>query len=117
MRFVLDQDVDAGLVGVLVKRGHKAWTVASAGISDASDDDISVYAAKLGAVVVTHDEEFSARRRRNPHGRHLQLGCSEPDAISVVTAKLDELVQAMTPFQDVFVYLSKSELAVHLKWT
>jgi hypothetical protein len=117
VRFVLDQDVDAGLVGVLVRRGHDAWTVASAGIPDASDDDISVYAAKLGAVVVTHDEEFSARRRRNPHGGHIPLGCSEPDAISVVEGKLDALIDAMTPFQDVFVYLSKSELAVHLKWT
>lgn len=85
MRFVLDQDVDANLVGVLVSAGHQAWTVASAGIPDAADDDISVYAAEKNAVLVTHDDEFSARRRRNPHGRHVQLGCTEPDAIKVVT--------------------------------
>lgn len=117
MRFVLDQDVDANLVGVMASHGHQAWTVASAGMPDAPDDDISVYAAKMNAVVVTHDDEFSARRRRNPHGRHVQLGCTEPDALEVVSAKLDDLVAALTPFEDVFVYLSKSELAVHLKWT
>lgn len=117
MRFVLDQDVDANLVGVLAKRGHQAWTVASAGIPDAADDDISVYAAKMDAVVVTHDEEFSARRRKNPHGRHVQLGCTEPEAVEVVTANLEALVAALEPFDDIFVYLSKSELATHMKWT
>jgi len=117
VRFVLDQDVDANLVGVLVRNGHQAWTVASAGMPDAADDDISVYAAKVDAVVITHDEEFSARRRKNPHGRHVQLGCGEPDAVDVVGDKLGELVAALEPFDDVFVYLSKSELAIHLTWT
>lgn len=117
MRFVLDQDVDANVVGVLVGHGHDAWTVAAAGIPDAADDDISVYAAQKDAVVVTHDEEFSARRRRNPHGRHLQLGCNEWDACDLVHQNADALVDAMTPFADVFVYLSKDGLSSHLKWT
>jgi predicted nuclease of predicted toxin-antitoxin system len=85
VRFVLDQDVDASLVAVLVQHGHQAWTVGSAGMPDATDDDISVYAAKMDAVVVTHE--------------------------------LDALVAAVAPFDDVFVYLSKSELGVHLKWS
>lgn len=117
MRFVLDQDVDASLVGVLVRGGHQAWTVGSAGIPDAADDDISVYAAQMNAVVVTNDEAFSARRRRNPHGRHVQLGCTEPDAVEVVGARPDELIAALEPFEDVFVYLSKTALATHQKWT
>lgn len=117
MRFVLDQDVDARLVGLLVKGGHEAWTVASAGIPDAQDDDISVYAAKKDAVVVTHDVEFSARRRRNPHGRHVQLGCTEPEAMAVVDACLTELVLALEPFPDVFVHVSKGGISTHLKWT
>ena len=71
MRFVLDQDVDANLVRVLVSAGHQAWTVASAGIPDAADDDISVYAADKNAI---------------------------------------------EPFDDVFVYLSKEGLSTHLKW-
>jgi predicted nuclease of predicted toxin-antitoxin system len=117
VRFVLDQDVDANLVGILVAHGHHAWTVAAAGIPDAPDDDISVYAAKMDAVVVTHDEEFSARRRKNPHGRHVQLGCTEPDAVEVVTTNIDGLVAILAPHRDVFVYLSKDTLARHLKWT
>lgn len=117
MRFVLDQDVDANLVGVLVGAGHQAWTVASAGIPDAADDDISVYAAGKNAVVVTHDDEFSARRRRNPHGRHVQLGCTEPDAIEVMGNYLSQLVEAIEPFDDIFVYVSKVGLSTHLKWS
>lgn len=109
MRFVLDQDVDAALVAVLVAAGHEAWTVAAAGIPDAADDDVSVYAAQKDAVVITHDVEFSARRRRNPHGRHVQLGCPEPDAV--------DLVSAIEPFADVFVYVSKAGINWHLKWT
>lgn len=117
MRFVLDQDVDANLVGVLVKNGHEAWTIGSAGMPDAADDDVSVYAAKLDAVVVTHDVEFSARRRKNPHGRHVQLACPEPDAVELVASRLNDLVTALEPFDDIFVYLSKGELATHLRWT
>ena len=117
MRFVLDQDVDARVVGLLVKNGHEAWTVASAGVPDAQDDDISVYAAEKNAVVVTHDIEFSARRRRNPHGRHVHLGCSEPDAVEIIKGCLAELVAAIEPFADVFVYVSKDGMASHLKWT
>lgn len=116
MRFVLDQDVDARLVGVFVTAGHEAWTVYSAGIPDASDDDVSVYAAEKNAVVVTHDVEFSTRRRKNPHGRHVQLGCKEFDAPSLVAQHLDEVVALLEPFDDVFVYLSKGELARHTAW-
>lgn len=117
MRFVLDQDVDARLVGLLVAHGHEAWTVASAGIPDASDDDVSVYAAQKLATVITHDVEFSARRRRNPHGRHVQLGCSEPEAIKVLADCLEALVEMLTPFDDLFVYVSKSGISAHHKWT
>jgi predicted nuclease of predicted toxin-antitoxin system len=117
VRFVPDQDVDARVVGLLVKNGQEAWTVAAAGIPDAQDDDISVYAAEKNAVVVTHDIEFSARRRRNPHGRHVHLGCSEPDAVELIKGCLAELVAAIEPFTDVFVYVSKDGISSHLKWT
>ncbi|GGF48590.1 hypothetical protein GCM10011519_23280 [Marmoricola endophyticus] len=117
MRFVLDQDVDAALVTTLVASGHEAWTVAAAGIPDAADDDVSVYAAAKDAVVVTHDIEFSARRRKNPHGRHVQLGCPEPDAVDLVGACIDELASAIEPFSDIFVYVSKDGIKTHLRWT
>lgn len=117
MRFVLDQDVDARLVGLLVSNGHDAWTVAAAGIPDAQDDDISVDAGQKEAVVVTHDVEFSARRRRNPHGRHIQLGCAEPEAVQVFGACLAGVVSAIEPFADVFVYVSKDGFSTHLKWS
>lgn len=117
MRFVLDQDVDARLVGVFVAAGHDAWTVADAGIPDAADDDVTVYAAKMNAVVVTHDVEFSTRRRKNPHGKHLQLGCKEFDAPVIVARVMDDMVALLASVDDVFVYVSKSELGRHTDWT
>lgn len=117
MRFVLDQDVDAGLVSVLVQAGQEAWTVASAGLPDAADDDVSVYAAEKDAVVVTHDVEFSARRRKNPLGRHVQLACNEPDAIGLVAKYVSELVATLRPFDDIFVRLSKEGLSADKKWS
>lgn len=116
MRFVLDQDVDASLISVLVNGGHDAWTVAQAGMPDAADDDITVYAAQKDAVVVTHDVEFSARRRKNPHGRHVQLGCPEPEAVDLVSVHLQEMVVALATFSDIFVYLSKDGVSTHVKW-
>lgn len=117
MRFVLDQDVDARLAHVLKAEGHEAWTVAAAGIPDAADDDISVYAADKSAVLITHDREFSNRRRRNPHGRHVQLGCSEPESLSVVGLLLAELVALIEPHEHVFAFVSKEGVVIHLRWT
>ena len=54
---------------------------------------------------------------RSPHGRHVQLGCPEPDAVDLVSACVDELVSAIEPFADVFVYVSKAGISWHLKWT
>lgn len=117
MRFVLDQDVDANVVSLLSTSGHEAWTVSDAGMFDAADDDVTVYAASKQATVITHDVEFSARRRRNPHGRHVQLGCREPEAIAVLGAVLDQLVERLEPFEDVFAYVSKDGVRFHLQWT
>lgn len=117
MRFVIDQDVDARLVKVLVAAGHEAWTVSHAGMPDAKDDDISVYAAEKGAAVITHDREFSNRRRNNPHGRHVQLGCVEPEAPALVAEFVDRLVDLIEPHEDVFAHLSKEGVNIHLRWT
>ena len=117
MKFVLDQDVDARVGAFLISRGHDAWTASDAGLFDASDDDLTIYAASKEATLVTHDREFSSRRRRNPHGRHVELGCREPDAVEVLTECLDQVVEALTPFTDVFAYVSREGVAIHLRWT
>ncbi|MDN7120324.1 DUF5615 family PIN-like protein [Nocardioides sp. ChNu-153] len=116
MRFVLDEDVDVRLVGLLHKAGHEAWSINDSGLAGEPDDDVSVYADTHGAAVLTHDVAFSARRRRNPIGRHVQLACKERAAIDLVSQHLDHLVKMLNISQDIFVYLSADGIRVHLDW-
>jgi predicted nuclease of predicted toxin-antitoxin system len=116
VRFVLDEMVDHRVVGMLDKHGHRAWTISGV-LAGLSDDDVSVYADGKGATVLSHDVEFSARRRRNPIGRHVQLRCQEPEALAVLEAHLEELVERLTPHPDVFVAVSTAGVTpAHLRW-
>jgi len=116
VRFFLDHDVDARVAQLLRRRGHEAWTAAEAGLFKAGDDDLTVYAQDRNATLVTHDREFSARRRRNPAGRHVELRCREPDAVDVLPAILDRLVAAVEPFDDVYAYVSRERIELHQRW-
>ena len=116
MRFVLDQDVDARVAGILSSAGHEVWTVAQAGLSEAADDDLTLYAEQKKAVLVTHDQEFSRRRRKNPIGRHLQLECRERMARDVVAEHLGEIVEAIAPFDDVWVRASVAGVISATEW-
>ena len=68
-RFVCDHDVDVAVAMMLRKAGHEAWTAADAGLYRAGDDDLTVYADNKDAVLISHDTEFSQRRRRNVIGQ------------------------------------------------
>jgi hypothetical protein len=59
------------------------------------DDALTIYAQAKKAVVVTHDREFSARRRRNTIGLHIFLDCLEPDAVDLMEQHLDDIVEAL----------------------
>lgn len=102
MRFVLDEDVSAVVARMLKEQGHEAWTASQANLSAGGDDDLSAYAHDKRATVLTHDREFSNRRKRNPIGRHVRLACREPDGPAVLERFLDELVQRLEPFNDVY---------------
>lgn len=108
MRFFLDHDVDANVVTALVKEGHECWTASDAGLSDASDDDLTVYAGKQGACLVTHDREFSVRRSRNVTGHHVWLTCNEWDAASVITSRLPDLLLLLERHPDLMITLKAS---------
>lgn len=108
MRFVLDEDVDAALQGVLTNLGHEAWTVPAAGLQSDTDEAVAVYAHTHGnAVVVTHDREFSSWRRRRCVGRHLYLKCNEWDAAPLVSGHIDSVVDIMQRHDDLFCRLSR----------
>ena len=115
MRFVLDHDVDVEVGRVLRRAGHDCWTAAVAGRVD--DDDVSVYADERAAVVVTHDKEFTGRRKGNTFGQHVHLACSHPDAVDLVKAKLGELEERLTEVAVGVFVVSERGVEVHQpKW-
>ena len=46
--------------------------------AEGQDDNLTVYAAGRGAVLVTLDRQFIQRRRANSIERHVRLRCAEP---------------------------------------
>jgi predicted nuclease of predicted toxin-antitoxin system len=94
MRFVLDEDVDAAAVGSFLRRqGHESWTVVEAGLQGADDDAVTIYADDRRAVLITHDAEATARRRRFTIGRHVFLRCPQLEAVDVLRVHLAEVVR------------------------
>ena len=116
MRFLLDNDVDAAVGRVFRGDGHECWTCSEAGLAGrvaAVDDEVSVYAHDKGAVVVTHDREFSRRRMRRTFGKHLWLRCEQPDAASLVVSNLNALAAALVQHDELVVILSANGIEVH----
>jgi predicted nuclease of predicted toxin-antitoxin system len=116
VRFFLDNDVDAAVARELRLAGHDCWTAADAGVNDFSDDQLTVYAHRHGAVLVTHDKEFSRRRRQNTIGHHLQLRCAEWDAAGLLVEHLEEIITLFSARADLFVVLSPNQLTASSKW-
>lgn len=93
MRFFLDNDVPASVGRMLRQRRHECWTAADAGLAaEGQDDNLTVYAAKHGAVLVSLDRQFIQRRRPNAIGQHIRLRCSEPEAAEVLAANLGHVL-------------------------
>ncbi len=106
MRFFLDNDVDAGLARRLQEAGHDAWTSAAAGRGAASDDAQTVYAMDKQTVLVTHDREFTNRRKTMPHGHHVRLRCHQIDGAELMMAALPELLQVLQASSNMVVEIS-----------
>ena len=99
MRFLLDNDVDSGVATVLRRGGHDvvtAYDVGLAGVDSAEDDELTVYGTDRGRVVITHDREFTSRRKRNTIGLHVRIRVEQPDAAEVIENRLGELIEALS---------------------
>lgn len=117
LRFVCDHDVDAGVAARLRKLGHDAWTAAESGLSRAGDDELTVYSDNRRAVLISHDGEFSKRRRRNVVGQHIFLQCNEWDAADVLTQNLGFIIPVLEHHEDVFVRVSPdSQPKLSFRW-
>lgn len=115
MRFYLDNDVDARCRRV-VAPPHNCWTAADAGRSDADDADQAVYAHEQGAVLVTHDREFTGWRRRAGIGQHVRLCCEQPDGPDLLASYLDEVVLICARHPNVTIELRPGRLTVDTGW-
>jgi predicted nuclease of predicted toxin-antitoxin system len=68
VRFLVDAQLPPALARWLVEQGHDASHVMDHGLGEASDHRIWDEAASSGAVIVTKDEDFPARRRSSAMG-------------------------------------------------
>ena len=94
MRFFLDNDVPVSVGTMLRRNGHFCWTAHDAGLADEGEDDnLTVYAVKHEAVLVSLDVQFMRRRRANAIGRHVRLRCPEPEAAKVLAGHLKEVLE------------------------
>ena len=62
MRFLVDAQLPPALARHIASLGHEAEHVADSGRDRAADQSIRIYAAEIGAVIVTKDEDFSIHR-------------------------------------------------------
>jgi predicted nuclease of predicted toxin-antitoxin system len=112
VRFLLDNNVDARLIGVLHKAGHEAWTAHEIGLGDAQDDEIAIAAAERAAVCVTHDAEFTGKMKKRTFNSHVRLRCPEPDAVELLSERLDEVVTVLSWGKPVVIVVGKTEMNV-----
>jgi predicted nuclease of predicted toxin-antitoxin system len=115
VRFVLDHDVDVRVGAVLRQAGHECWPSTAGLAASADDDTVAVYADDRQAVLVTHDREFTRRRMKNTIGRHVRLDCEQPDAITVISTHLEELVAALEREHDVVMVVSAAGVTRHAR--
>ncbi len=113
MRFLLDQNIDARVVGFLRAERHECFTVAELGLANARDDEVSVRAHEDRAIVVTHDGDFSRRRIRNTYGQHLWLRCREFDAIEVLRRWLPTIESEFAQQKDLVLAISVNGVKVY----
>jgi predicted nuclease of predicted toxin-antitoxin system len=112
VRFVLDEDVDHGLIGDLLAGGHQAWSVQQGAMGSVTDEIVAVYGHNRGAAVITHDAEFSTWRKSRCVGQHIWLHCADIRAREVFMDHLDEVLAALHRHDDVWIEVTAETVTV-----
>jgi predicted nuclease of predicted toxin-antitoxin system len=68
LRFLVDAQLPPALARWLFERGYVAEHVFDLGMAAAEDRDIWAYASRVGAVIITKDEDFPECRARTGGG-------------------------------------------------
>ena len=112
LRFYLDNDVDVTCAAVIRSAGHECWTASQAATQNDDDDEQTVYAVDKGAVIITHDREFTNRRKRMPIGHHVRLRCHQMDGPDLLEQALDQIVSFLGASPDMVLEVSPGRSGV-----
>lgn len=110
--FYLDNDVDVGCAVIVRAAGYQCWTATQAAAQRDDDDEQTVYATNKGAVLITHDREFTNRRKRMPIGHHVRLVCHQLDAADLLEDTLGRIVDFLQASPDMVLEVSPGRSGV-----
>lgn len=100
LSFYLDNDVDVTCAKVIAAAGYRCWSTSQAASQRSSDDEQTVYATDKGAVLITHDREFTNRRKKLPMGHHVRLVCHQMDGPGLLDAALGMIATSLAASPD-----------------
>ncbi len=98
MRFLIDAQLPPALARRIEVQGHEAEHVADCGLASASDAAIRGYAERIGAVIVTKDEDFAVHHilSSGPAVVWLRVGNTRRSALlDRMDHELDAIVAAL----------------------
>ena len=98
MRFLVDAQLPPALARKLNSLGHLAEHVADRGLATAADTAIRQYAASVGAVIITKDEDFAVHRllREGPSVVWVRIGNTRRvELLQRIEAQLSDIVAAL----------------------
>ena len=99
MRFVVDAQLPPALAKFFTEAGYTAEHVLDLKLAQASDSAIWEYAGRVGAVVVTKDEDFAARRavaQAGPQILWVRIGdTTTPQLLLRLGPRLAELMRVL----------------------
>ena len=99
IRFLVDAQLPPGLARQLTLRGHPAEHINRIGLGVAGDTAIWRHADRIGATLITKDEDFVALARREPMGPQvvwIRIGNISNRALwRALDPRLDEIIQSL----------------------
>lgn len=113
MRFFLDNDVDAEVASFLTRRGHQCWRAGEAGLADANDELIAIYAEERQAVLISHDRAFAKKRIANTTGQSVWLHCQQVDGVEVLAEHLAEVEAKLANLRMVVLEVTRAGVKLH----
>lgn len=69
-----------------------------------------------GAILVTLDQEFTVRRRKNTIGRHVRIDCPEPDAADLLAKYHNDIVPMLDHHANITIELRPEGIHTFHNW-